>query len=82
MKYPTTRVYRAWLRMCLDARRIWQWHHAHMNTNAPYARALVRGLVRAVWQESIERMLIVLAKAAVELYIILRRDGFNPGSAF
>ena len=82
MKYPTNRIYRAWIRFCHDLRRIWNWHHAQMNNNAPYARALVQGVVRALWQETIERMLGVLAKAAVDLYVIVRREGINANRAF
>ena len=81
MKLPT-RVHRAWVRFCIEARRLWAWHHAQMNANAPYARALVQGVVRALWQESVERVLVVLAKATVELFVILRRDGFDPNGYF
>ena len=82
MKFPSNRVYRAWVRFCLELRRVWRWHHNQMTDNDPYARALVQGAVRALWQDSIERMLGVLARAIIELIIILRRDGLNPGSAF
>jgi hypothetical protein len=79
---PFDRVYRGWLRFCLELRRAWRWHHALMTDNDSYARVLVQGVVRALWQESVERMLGVLIRAAGELLIILRRDGLNPGGTF
>lgn len=71
------RVTRAWIRLCLEARRLWDWHHAQMQTNGRYARAFVQGVVRALWQRTVERFVFALVEALVEVYLILRQDGFD-----
>jgi hypothetical protein len=83
-KYMTLpqRVHAAWARLCIDARGIWEWHRHQMDTNPHYARAFIEGVVRALWQDSIEKFLLVLFSVLAELLRILRRDGFNIGTAF
>lgn len=69
------RVHRAWVRLCIDARRLWAWHARQMRTNGRYARAVIQGAVRVLWQETIDRLLIVLGQVLIEIYTILRQDG-------
>jgi len=75
-----TRIHNA--RVCLGARRLWTRHHQLMQTNARYARAVVEGTVRALWQRSIERCLVVLAHVVIEVYKILREHGFKIETTF
>lgn len=73
------RVHNAWAHLCLDAQVIWRWHRDQMDSNPYYARVFIQGVVKALWQDSIEKFLITLVNVATELFKILRRDGFNPG---
>ncbi|MRJ75455.1 hypothetical protein GEV29_02805 [Aeromicrobium sp. SMF47] len=76
------RVHAAWVRLCIDAQTIWKWHRHQMDTNPSYAHAFVCGVVKALWQDSIEKFLLVLTSAIGDLFKILRRDGINTGTAF
>jgi hypothetical protein len=46
---------------------LWEWHHHTMSTNPPYARILIQGVVKALWQETLNRCFIVLARTVAEL---------------
>jgi hypothetical protein len=74
------RVHNAWVNLCLDAQAIWTWHRYQMDSNPRYARAFVQGVVSALWQDSIEKFVVVLLNVATELFKILRQDGVNLGS--
>jgi len=81
MSIPT-KAASAWRRHGRNARVLWARHHHQMQTNARYARALIQGVARALWPQSLERFLFVLASVAFELYRIMRHDGFNLDEAF
>ena len=51
----------------LDGRDLWEWHLHKMNSNPPYARILIQGVVKALWQETFVRCLVVLAKTLADL---------------
>lgn len=74
------RIHRAWVRLCIDARRLWAWHTAQMRTNGRYARAIIDGAVRLLWQETIDRFLIVLGQVLIEIFTILRQDGISTAN--
>ncbi len=68
--------------ICDGVRRVWSWHSTQMQHNGRYARAFIQGVVRALWQGTVERFLFALGEALVEVYLIVRQDGFTPDQAF
>ena len=51
-------------RRYLQGRDLWGWHHQKMHAHPPYARILIQGVVKALWQETFEAFLRTLAKTA------------------
>lgn len=64
-------------RRYLNGRDFWAWHHHHMTTNDPYARILIQGIVTALWQETFDTFLRVLARTVAQLGGHLKH-GDNP----
>lgn len=56
--------------------RMWSWHHYHMQAGGRYARTVIQGVVRAIWQPTVGRGLAVLAIVIAEVLRALSEDGF------
>lgn len=67
------KIIQAVLRRALRGRSLWAWHHHQMTTNPPYARILIQGVVKALWQDGVDRAAIVLARTVTDLARYLRR---------
>ena len=79
MTFPKIR--RACARLRKAAKKLWSWYHNQMDHNDRYGRTLLQGVVRALWQETLERFGGVLLAVFIELLKILREDGLNPRGA-
>ena len=51
----------------LQGRDLWGWHHHKMATNPSYARILIDGVVKALWQQTFDAFLRVLTRTVMEL---------------
>jgi hypothetical protein len=51
----------------VQGRDLWGWHHHKMATNPTYARFLIDGLVKALWQPTFDAFLRTLSRTAIEV---------------
>jgi hypothetical protein len=71
------RILQVVLRRALKGRSIWEWHHHQMTSNDPYARILIQGVVKALWQKHADRALVLLAKTVIELARYLKKGKYS-----
>lgn len=67
---------RHWQRLKTTAERVWAWHHAQMQASGRYARTVIQGVIRAIWQPTLGRYLTVMAMVIAEVLRVLGEDGF------